>query len=157
MSRIFFFAIEFFFSGKFSEFSQKNLQMSDFEDFRKNQNLKILGNWDFWNFPFFSPNFFQTFFIRASKKYFFRVEIFFRYSFDVEIQALSIYDVFRTIPALLPSIQTALVTKCVSKLKHFDEIRWTGYMGSDSRGLIKSIRIRDMVHQKIWSMPTHCS
>ena len=28
---------------------------------------------------------------------------------------------------------TDLVTKGVSKLKHFDEIRWTGYMGSDSR------------------------
>ena len=60
-----------------------------------------------------------------------------RYNFDVEIQALSIYDVFRTIPALLPSIQTDLVTKGVSKLKHFDEIRWTGYMGSDSRGAHK--------------------
>ena len=60
-----------------------------------------------------------------------------RYSFDVEIQALSIYDVSRSIPALLPSIQTDLVTKGVSKLKHFDEIRWTGYMGSDSRGAHK--------------------
>ena len=61
------------------------------------------------------------------------LRFFFRYSFDVEIQALSIYDVSRSIPALLPSIQTDLVTKGVSKLKHFDEIRWTGYMGSDSR------------------------
>ena len=57
--------------------------------------------------------------------------------FDSEFFGLSNGAIFRAIPALLPSIQTALVTKCVSKLEHFDEIRWAGYMGSDSRGAHK--------------------
>ena len=111
--------------------------MLDFGEFSEKSKLKILGN-RFLKFPdFFSAIFFQTFFVQASKNIFSELRKKIRYSFDVEIQALSIYDVFRTIPALLPSIQTALVTKGVSKLKHFDEIRWTGYMGSDSRGAHK--------------------
>ena len=122
----------FFFQENFQNFHKKVSKCRISRIFWK---FKI---WKFWEIEIFEISRFffrqkksKLFFVRASKKYFFRIEIFFRYSFDVEIQALSIYDVFRTIPALLPSIQTALVTKCVSKLKHFDEIRWTGYMGSD--------------------------
>ena len=48
--------------------------------------------------------------------------------FDSEFVALSNGAISRAIPALLAGIQTALVTNCVSKLEHFDEIRWASYM-----------------------------
>ena len=54
--------------------------------------------------------------------------------FDSEFVGLSNGAISRAIPALLPGIQTDLVTTCVSKLEHFEEIRWAGYMGSDSNG-----------------------
>ena len=47
--------------------------------------------------------------------------------FDSEFFGLSNGAISRAIPALLPGIQTALVTNCVSKLEHIDEIRWAGY------------------------------
>ena len=113
--------------------------MLDFGEFSEKSEFENFGKLNFLKFPdFFFRKFFSNFFLfELQKNIFSELRFFFRYSFDVEIQALSIHDVFRTIPALLPSIQTALVTKCVSKLKHFDEIRWTGYMGSDSRGAHK--------------------
>ena len=48
--------------------------------------------------------------------------------FDSEFVGLSDGAISRAIPALLPGIQTALVTNWVSKLEHFDEIRWADYM-----------------------------
>ena len=131
----YFFSRSKFFFGKISEFSQKIRQMLDFEEFSKKPKLE-----KFWKFEDFgnSPDFFRWFFFKLffNSTYFFlysKLEIFPNMYFDSEFFGLSNGAISRAIPALLPSIQTALVTTCVSKLEHFDEIRWAGYMGSDSR------------------------
>ena len=74
----------------------ENFDFFDFWKFEKKSSTKIR----FQNFRFFWYFFWY---------FFSKLRIFLRYSFDVEIRDLSIYDAFKTIPALLPGIRTPFV------------------------------------------------